>query len=95
MIGLQVSKSQIDNAVGAVSINFLQLFDRVGILKKYFDATPDLDLTNLGYTSGEVATIKTAINDLAQLKNIWEGSNNLISVKDFTLFVSRLWGVGL
>lgn len=82
-------------AAGTVALTFLQIFDRVTVLKDFLDATSEQDLINLGYTSGEVATLKTSINDLAQLKTIWLGDANLSVAKDFTAFVRRLWGIGV
>lgn len=93
-VGIQVTKGEIDSRVGQIARDFQKLFRDLPILKNFLDATPDADLIALGYTAGEVATIKTAINDLEQLRGIWLGTSNLANVKDFTTFVRRLWGVG-
>lgn len=93
-VGIQVTKGEIDSRVGQMARDFQKLFRDLPILKTFLDATPDNDLVALGYTAGEVATIKTAVNDLDQLRTIWLGTSNLTNAKDFTTFVRRLWGVG-
>lgn len=93
-VGLAVTKAEIDSRVGDLARNFQRNFQQVEILKLYFDATVDADLVALGYTSGEVAVLKTAINDLNQLHDIWLGNVNLAVAKDFTTFVKQLWGLG-
>jgi len=93
-VGLAVTKQEIDGRAGDVARSFQRAFHDVGTLKLFLDATPDADLVALGYTQGEVTTLKTAINELAQLGTIWTGAAALPVAKDFRIFVQRLWGVG-
>lgn len=93
-VGLPTSKAEIDSRAGDLARSFQRDFNSITILKVYLDATPDSDLIALGYSAGEVATLKTAIADLEQLRNIWIGNNSLAVAKNFTQFVQRLWGVG-
>lgn len=95
-VGLPVTKSELDTRAGDVARAFQRSFRDVVTLKAYLDATPDADLMALepGYTQGEVTTLKTAINELAQLGTIWTGDVDLPAAHDFRTFVQRLWGVG-
>jgi len=93
-VGLPVSKSEIDSRAGDIARAFQSAFNDVAMLQQYLTATPDGDLVALGYTSGEVATLKTAYADLTQLGTLWIGAAALPAAKDFRTFVSRLWGVG-
>jgi hypothetical protein len=93
-LGLAVSKLELDSRSGEIARTFQRAFDDVLVLKGFLDATPDADLVALGYTSDEVAVLKTAWADLTQLANIWAGTANLAQAKDFRTFVRRIWGVG-
>ena len=93
--GLIVTKTELDTRIGNIckvfNINFKEAFS----MKEYFDATADQTLLDMGYNTQDIANMKTAFNDLAQLNLIWQGISNLETPKDFTAFVSRLWGTGI
>lgn len=93
-VGLPVTKDEIDSRAGDTARTFQRAFKDVLTLKSFLDQTPDPDLVALGYTAGEVATLKTAYTDLAQLATIWTGEAALPAAKDFRTFVRQLWGVG-
>jgi hypothetical protein len=93
-VGLGTNKNQLDTQAGAIALRFQQNFEDVVTMQGYLTATSEADLIALGYTSNEVATLKTAFSDLMQLGDIWRGSVALPEAKDFRVFVSRLWGMG-
>ncbi len=93
-IGLAATKSEIDSRSGDLARNFQRCFIQVKTLKAYCDATPDADLITLGYTQGEVTNLKTAVTEMNQLTDIFNGAANLSVAKDFKVFIQRLWGVG-
>lgn len=93
-VGLSVTKDEINSRAGDIALTFQRIFADVVVMKSYLDATPDSDLVALGYTDAEVATLKTAWSDLAQLGMIWVGQDALAEPKDFRTFVRQLWGVG-
>jgi hypothetical protein len=93
-IGLPISKQEVDTRTGDLARGFQRAFDDVVTLQNFFAATPDADLIAIGYTENEVAVMKTALNDLAQLGTIWTGAAALPTAKDFRTFVRQLWGVG-
>ena len=93
-VGLAISKQEIDTRAGDISRRFQQSFDDVATMQGFLGRTANADLEALGYSADDVATLKTAFNDLAQLGRIWGGVEPLAAAKDFRTFVSRLWGVG-
>jgi hypothetical protein len=93
-VGHPISKQEIDILAGDIARAFQDRFIDVGTMQSFLLATPNADLEALGYTADDVATLKTAFTDLAQLANIWAGQEALAAAKDFRVFVSRLWGVG-
>lgn len=93
-VGLPVTKNEIDARAGDVARRFQQSFDDVATFQGFLTRTTNAELEALGYTADEVATLKTAYSDLAQLGRIWGGLEPLATAKDFRTFVARLWGVG-
>lgn len=93
-VGLPVTKQEIDTRAGDTARAFQRAFEDVLTMKGYLDATVEADLVALGYTSNEVAVLKTSFADLTQLEKIWHGLEALPAPKDFTVFVRQLWGVG-
>jgi len=94
MVGLPVTKNELDARAGDVARRFQQSFDDVATLQGFLSRTTDSELQALGYSPDDVATLKTAYADLSQLGRIWGGLEPLATAKDFRTFVSRLWGVG-
>jgi hypothetical protein len=93
-VGLPVTKSEIDTRAGDIARMFQRQFEDVATMQGYLTATTEAQLIELGYTADDVASLKTAFADLAQLAKIWAGAEPLAAAKDFRVFVSRLWGVG-
>jgi hypothetical protein len=93
-VGLPVTKDELDRRSGDLARAFQTNFQDVATLQGYLDATDQATLEALGYTPDDVATLKTALTDLAQLGRIWAGAEALPAAKDFRTFVRRLWGVG-
>jgi ABC-type transporter Mla subunit MlaD len=94
-VGLPVTKQEIDARSGDIARAFQRLAGDTTTLKGYLDGATEQVLLDLGYTSNEVAVLKTAITDLQQLLiKIGYGAEALAAPKDFTVFLRQLWGVG-
>jgi hypothetical protein len=93
-VGVPVTKIEIDSRTGDIAKGVQKMFDDIITMQSYLAATPDQNLVSMGYTSQEVAVIKTAFADLTQLGTIWAGAAALAQAKDFRTFVRQLWGVG-
>src|SRR3954464_8751508 len=93
-VGLPVTKQEIDTRAGDIARTFQRAFEDVTTMQGFLEGTPDGDLESLGYTTDEVASLKTAFGDLSQLGRIFVGAEALPDPKDFRTFVRRLWGVG-
>jgi hypothetical protein len=92
-VGYPKNKESIDGIVGELSQSFNRNFRRAVQLKTELDAYTDLQLTNAGYTAGEVTVLRTLVTDLTQLNNLYTGAATLGSVKDFRASLRPLWGV--
>jgi ABC-type transporter Mla subunit MlaD len=94
-VGLPVTKNEIDSRSGDIARAFQRLAGDVTTLKGFLDSSTEEVLVELGYTSNEVAVLKTSITDLEQLVvKIGYGQEALASPKDFTVFLRQVWGVG-
>lgn len=96
-IGLTPTKASIDATSGTIAVSFDDLFAKVDRFQTFLLATPDATLTSApySYSAGEVAQLKSAFTDLAQLAAIYRNQQNLASAKDFRAFSKLLIGFGL
>jgi hypothetical protein len=92
-VGYPKNKDSIDGIVGELSQAVNRNFRRAVQLKTELDAYTDGQLTGAGYTTPEVAVLRTLVTDLNQLNNIYTGAATLGSVKDFRTSLRPLWGV--
>lgn len=93
-IGLALTKTELDSVMGATSRDVRLDLRRAADIKYVLDQKTDQSLIDLGYTAGEVAVIKSAFADLNQLNDIFNGSANLATAKDFRTFAKQVWGTG-
>jgi hypothetical protein len=93
-VGLPTNKLDIDSKAGSIAVRLRDLFTEIQYTAAWAAGMPDNDLVALGYTSGEVAVLKSALADLEQLRTIYNGSANLANAKDFKAFAKQLTGLG-
>jgi len=92
-IGYPKNKDSVDNVIGELAQSINRNFRRAVQLKTELDSFNDAALTSAGYSAGEITTLRALANDLVQLNNIYTGSANLGSVKDFRASLRPVWGV--
>ena len=74
MPGYPVTKADVNNRAGAISLAVRNALTEAAAFDAWLDTQPDADLVNLGFVQAEVNTIKSAFADLAQLSTIWTGA---------------------
>lgn len=96
-IGTPVAKSEVDLWSGQLSRDIDLWCMRVLRFKSWLDGMTDQALQDApyGYSSGEVALLKSAVADLAQLATIRNGGAVLAQAKDFGAFSKQLTGIGM
>ena len=92
-VGYPKNKESIDGIVGELTQSINRNFRRAVQLKTELDAYTDAQLTNAGYTAGEVSMLRTLVTDLNQLNSLYTGAATLGSAKDFRASLRPLWGV--
>ena len=92
-VGYPKNQESINGIVGELAQSINRNFRRAVQLKTELDAYTDGQLTNAGYTAGEVAALRSLVSDLNQLNNIYTGAAALASAKDFRPSLRAVWGV--
>ena len=92
-VGYAVSKADCDGRAGALALALRTDFDAIRNFKIWLDAQTDPVLTSLGYAAGEIATLRSALTDLAHLGGIYEGTQTQGAAYDFRTFAKLLTGV--
>jgi hypothetical protein len=92
-IGYPKNKDSVDNLVGELAQSINRNFRRSAQLKTELDSFTDTQLTNLGYSAGEVTALRAFATDMAQLNNIYTGAAALVTPKDFRPSLRPVWGI--
>ena len=92
-VGIVVSKTQLDAVSGSIARDLKQALENVIELNTWLVAQADIDLITLGYTAGEIAVLKSAYTDAAELAALFAGAATLSLAKDFRQFLKQLWGI--
>lgn len=94
-VGQNISKADIDGTSAALTKNVNNALARCVDFKAWLDTQPDQDLiTTYGYTAGEVAVLKSAFTDLANLAATYRGERTQPEASDFRFFAKQLMGFG-
>lgn len=94
MVGLSVTKNDLDLLAGSMARDLVVTVNRVASFKAWLDGQLDADLTALGYSAGDIANLRSAFVDAAQLATLFKGTATLGVAKDFAVFLKRLAGLG-
>ena len=85
MVGLQITKEQLNQQIGDVTLILKRNYDKCVSINEFLLRTSDFDLVALGFSSNEVSIIKSAFADLAFQK---------VNAFDSSTFVKQLYGIG-
>lgn len=82
-LGFPSAKTDIDARSASLTLQLRDTFVRVQNYNTWLQATPDATLQALGYTSGEVTTLKGAMFDLNKLYQVSTAGATQATVNDF------------
>lgn len=96
MIGTQLTRSDVDTRLSQITQQINSGFSLVMQMQEWLAAQTDdvLEAAPFGYTSDEVAVIKSAFSNLDQLRTVYEGVAASPEPQDFRTFAQQLWGFG-
>lgn len=92
-VGYTVDKTVLDGVAGSTVQALRDTFDQVDRVKAWLDARTDSEIVALGYSSGEVATLKSAFTQLAALRAVMVGQQAVAAPNDFLFFGRKLLGL--
>lgn len=96
-VGFPITRMQVDQAIGQLSRTIEQWAPQALALKAWLDTMPDdqLQAMPFNYPANDVALLKSAAGDLAQLARIYTNVEALSAAKDFGVFARRTIGLPL
>jgi len=97
-IGYPVTKIDLDNLMGRLVVALRDDLNAIVSFKAELDDTailPDATLTGLGYTSGEITTIRASFADLKKLSDIAKAAATQSATNDFWFNAKLLAGLNL
>jgi antibiotic biosynthesis monooxygenase (ABM) superfamily enzyme len=92
-VGFPTDKGTVDQRVASVAWQLRSTFEQVATIKAWLDTQTDQDLIDRGYTSGEVAVLKSAYTDLDNLGKVAHGQQAQSPANDFFFWAKQLLGV--
>lgn len=93
-VGLTPTKSDVNIGSGTLAQSLNIAFTNIQQYKAWLDTQTDQNLIDLGFVQADVNVLRSAIGDLDQLRNIYQGGATLGSAKDFRTFSKQLWRFG-
>jgi hypothetical protein len=94
--GYVIDKATVDNTMGRLVTALRNDLVAIVTFKALLDDTtilPDATLTGLGYSSGEITTIRAAFTDLKKLSDIANATATQSSTNDFWFNAKHLTGI--
>lgn len=91
--GFQVTKDALNQRLGSVVVSGEAWFEDVERLAAWLAATPDADLESLGFSTSDVAQMKSALADLENLRLTAYGQRTQSPASNFFFWASKLRGI--
>ena len=89
-VGIYSTKADVDMRVGGLAQSLRDNLTAMGNVKLWLDAKTDPELTDFGYTAGDIATLRSAVTDLDKVRQIYLGAATQSSTYDFRTFAKLL-----
>jgi hypothetical protein len=91
-VGYPALKTDIDSRAGQLALGVRDTLRQIQIFKAYLDTQSDASLITLGYSQGDVNTLRSAYGDLDKLRTVYEGTATQGTTYDFRTFAKLLVG---
>jgi hypothetical protein len=87
-------KNTLDSQIAGFLIQTNTALSNVATLKAFLDSQSDANLIAIGYSQGEVNTLRSAYTDAMALHDVWIGAAALTPARDLRTFAKLVWGTG-
>jgi hypothetical protein len=94
-LGATVTQVEVNQAAAAIGRQAFSLFQTIKEFTAYLAGTPDVTLTAMGFSVGEVAQLKSGMTDLDQLRTVFEGTATRTPAYDYRTFSKLFLGIGI
>jgi hypothetical protein len=91
--GYPADKPAVDARIGSLIISLRDQLEDITRVKAWFDRQPDADLIAQGWSTDDVATMKSAFTDLDKLAKIANGQATQATQNDFFFWADKLTGL--
>lgn len=85
-VGFPQDKITIDGAAGQLTTQLIGLLSRISSFNSFLQSKQHTDLTALGYTDAEATELQTNFGILAQLQNVFNGTQAIPSAVNISTF---------
>lgn len=93
MVGITVTRQQIDAAAGNVLSTLGGTFLRIKDLDYFLQSITDADLTAMGYSVDDIYKLRVSVQDAAQIGRVFAGQEGVAQPKDFRTYIKLFWGM--
>lgn len=94
-VGATVTAGDVNSTAAQIARMVFNTFRAVEQFQEWLATKTENDLIALGFTSGEVAILKSSFTDLDKVRQVFEGSATQASAYDARTFAKQLLGCGL
>ena len=89
-VGIYSTKADVDMRVGGLAQSLRANLVAMGDVKLWLDAKSDPELADFGYAAGDIATLRSAVTDLDQLRQVYLGLATRTPAYDYRTFAKLL-----
>lgn len=90
-----IDHNSISSRISALMQQIDASFLKVQQFKTFLDTITDANLTSLyAFPQGDIDIIRSSLNDIEQLRTIYQGAANLAVAKDFRAFSKQTYPFG-
>lgn len=86
-IGNPATKADVNATITQVARQLHGAFNTIDQFKIWLDATIDSDLTTMGFTGADIAQLRSAMTDAAQLATVFRGAGTRTPAYDYRTFL--------
>lgn len=92
-VGYSVGKGDLDLTLGVIATGTRDLLTKSVQVTNWLATQTDTQLANLGYSTAEVAFIRTVQTDMTNLAAIIQGTGTLTTAYNFTTNLKQMYGM--
>lgn len=94
-VGATSTQAEINATAAQIARSLFNTMRSIEQFDSWLDTQSEADLVARGFTSGEVAILKSAFVDLDKIRTVFEGTATQGSAYDARVFSKQLLGCGL